>query len=198
MSVSIHIADAIAEERAKYDEIWTIDEYRKYSPGKESVARFMSILDPAKGKTLIDFGCGDGRAGLEFEKLGLRVSWLDLSIVGLVDEVDKKRFYCQPIWERVTPASKGLKFDYGYSCDVLEHIPTEYTMFSIARMLEACSTLWLQICFREDNFGQVIDQPLHLTVKPYSWWLLRLSTTAQVVEARDLCNDGLFILKDKK
>ncbi len=191
----IHVADGAAQERAKYAEIWSsIPEYRDYSPGLVNVERFMSVMNPPKHSTLVDIGCGAGVAGLEFEKHGLRVCWVDITDAGLVPDVNRTRFVQAPLWTdwaRIRPHG----WDYGFCCDVMEHIPPEYTMLVLDRMIAACHTLWLQIALRPDQFGKAIGQPLHLTVQSFDWWLVRLATLGKVTDARDLCGDGMYVVE---
>jgi cyclopropane fatty-acyl-phospholipid synthase-like methyltransferase len=51
------------KERAKYQSIWAYPQYRMNSPGEAAVPRFLFHLPWAAGDTLIDLGCGTGRAG---------------------------------------------------------------------------------------------------------------------------------------
>lgn len=190
----IHVADGAAQEREKYREIWTFPEYRAYSPGEENVARFMEIMQPRHGAFLIDIGCGRGGAGLAFRDKGLNVSWLDITGDALMDEVDRGQFIEAPLW---TNWKRSPAWDYGFCCDVLEHIPPEYTMLCVERILSSCTLAWLQISLVPDRSGVLIDQPLHLTVQPYSWWLVRLASLGTVHEARDLCGLGLFVVGRK-
>lgn len=188
----MHITDGAAQERAKYAEIWSLPEYRAaHSPGLESVDHFMSVVKPAAGSTLIDIGCGAGGAGLEFERRGLRTHWLDITDAGLDDGVERKRFIEAPLWARW---QRPLGWDYGFCCDVLEHIPPEYTMLVVDRIISACRLSWLRIALRPDEFGKLIGEPLHLTVRPFDWWLIRLATIGKVTDARDLCGVGLYVV----
>ena len=187
------IADGAAQERDKYAEIWTFPEYRKFSPGMENVERFMSVMNPVPGSSIIDIGCGEGKAGLEFGRQGLKPWWLDITGAALDPEVDRRKFIEAPLWGIGTRFS-SVRWDYGFCCDVLEHIPTEYTMLCLDRILAACDVAWLQIALCEDEFGKLIGEPLHLTVRPFDWWLIRLGTLGKVQDARDLLNSGLYIV----
>lgn len=185
----------VDSERDKYIELWRdVPEYRVYSPGLENVGRFMEIMRPAPGATLLDVGCGTGCAGLEFKKLGLEVGWLDITDAGLAPDVPYSRFINAPLWTHWECHWKQ-GFDYGFCCDVMEHIPTEYSMLVIDRILASCRTTWFQIALVPDQFGAVIGQPLHLTVKPFAWWLERLKLAGRVTDARDLCEQALFIIE---
>ena len=125
--MTLHIIDGAAQERAKYAEIWGLEEYRAaHSPGLESVDHFMSVIKPRPLSTLIDIGCGSGAAGLEFKRRGLLVNWLDITEAGLDDGVNRLAFYERPLW-----SNWSGEWDYGFCCDVLEHIPPEYTMLVV-------------------------------------------------------------------
>ena len=184
----------IETERAKYSELWSdVPDYRKYSPGMENVSRFMDIVKPEPDSTLIDIGCGTGGAGLEFQRLGLSVRWLDITDAGLGDDIPCSRFIQKSLWSNWNDWKYG--YDYGFCCDVMEHIPQEYTMLVIDRIISHCRVSWFQIALIPDSFGAVIGQPLHLTVKPFQWWLERLRGAGNVVDARDLAETALFVVE---
>jgi len=188
----VYIVDAAKQERDKYTEIWSLPSYRDYSPGRENVDRFLSVMKPDRGQSLIDIGCGTGEAGLALEKHGLRVHWLDITNAALDPEISRANFIGKPIW---SDWCRGAGWEYGFCCDVLEHMPTEYAMLAVDRIIANCDTAWLQICFVPDEFGKAIGEPLHLTVRPFSWWLVRMATLGTVIDARDLGKDGLFVVK---
>lgn len=193
----IHIADGSAQERDKYAEIWSRPEYREaHSPGVENVDRFMRVIEPSQGSSIIDIGCGSGKAGLEFERRGLKAWYADITDAGLDESVDRTRFLQGPLWAPWPTIPRwNNQFDFGFCCDVLEHIPPEYSMLVCDRILENCDVAWLQICNQPDEFGpKLLGEPLHLTVQPYAWWLLRLGTLGRVIDARDLCGVSLFVV----
>lgn len=179
-------------ERAKYSELWTdVPDYRKYSPGLENVSRFMDIIKPDQGSTLIDIGCGTGEAGLEFQRKGLYVRWVDITNAGLHPDIPHSRFIYSSLWGDWTQDG----YDYGFCCDVMEHIPPEYTMLVIDKIISSCRTTWFQIALVPDQFGATIGQTLHLTVQPFNWWLDRMREFGNVIDARDLCGQALYIVK---
>lgn len=189
---ALHIVDGAAQERDKYAEIWSFPEYKVNSPGLTNVERFLSVMKPQVGECLLDVGCGAGVAGLAFERKGLKVTYLDITDAGLDPAVDRKRFIQAALWDPWWPSD--AHWDYGFCCDVMEHLPPEYTMLVIDKLLWHCRKVWFHIPFTPDGFGHMIGQPLHLTVQPYSWWLVRLATLGTVLDARDLCNKGLFVV----
>jgi hypothetical protein len=182
-------------ERNKYSELWNdVPDYRIYSPGMENVPRFMHIIKPSKGSSLLDIGCGTGDSGLEFERLGLNVRWLDITDAGLNPIIPPARFTQKSLWSDWNRDWK-YGYDYGFCCDVMEHIPIEFTMLVADRIISACRTSWFQIALVPDSFGSVIGQTLHLTVKPFAWWLEHFQGMGDVIEARDLCTQALFVVK---
>lgn len=193
----LHIADAAAQERAKYAEIWTLPAYREHSPGLAQVEHFMGVMQPDAGASVIDLGAGACVGGLALRDRGLDVWWLDITAAGAPPEVDRRRFIEAPLWSDWSRSEAG-PWDYGFCCDVLEHIPTEYTMLCVERILANCSTAWLQISLVPDEFGKAIGEPLHLTVRPFQWWLVRLATLGDVLDARDLCGAGLYVVRGRR
>lgn len=196
--MNIHVNDGAAQERDKYTEIWSRDEYRNAdSPGLTNVDRFMKVMNPRKGSTIIDIGCGSGKSGLQFSLLGLESSYVDITPAGLDPLVDREEFKQAALWEEWSNTESYGKYDYGFCCDVLEHIPPEYTMLVCKNIVTRCEKSWLHICNLPDNFGPgLIGEPLHLTVQPFAWWLLRLSTICRVEDARDLCGTSLFVVSE--
>jgi 2-polyprenyl-3-methyl-5-hydroxy-6-metoxy-1,4-benzoquinol methylase len=187
--------DIVEQERAKYAQLWAeVPECRAYSPGLENLTRFMGILKPPPKASLIDLGCGSGEAGVQFRELGLDVSWLDITDAGLHERVPRHRFTQMPLWANWKPP---YGYDFGYCCDVMEHMPTEYVMLVLDRIIKACRLAWFTIAFVPDEFGQAIDQPLHLTVQPFKWWLEHLTALGRVIDARDLCGAGLFVVQKR-
>ena len=67
------------DEREKYDKAWESSQYRKYSPGERIFDKIVNQLEPEEGDTLIDFGCGTGRAAQKFADMGLEVTGVDIA-----------------------------------------------------------------------------------------------------------------------
>ena len=192
----IYIQDGNKQERDKYHEIWTeVPEYRNNSPGLKNVDRFMEILDPEANSTVIDIGCGEGKAGKRLEELGLRSWYLDITDAAKPEDISDSKFILKPIWGNWKyPFAPGV-WDYGFCVDVMEHIPPEYTMLCLDRVIKNCQISYFSICLIPDGFGESIGETLHMTVRPFDWWLVRLGTLGKVVEARDLLNNGLYVVE---
>ncbi len=190
----IYVQDGAAQERDKYAEIWQFEDYRKESPGDAAAIQFLDVMKPLPCSTVVDIGCGQGGAGLKLEKADLAVTWVDITDSALYPDVPRGRFIQRPMWE---DWAEGRRWDYGFCVDVLEHLPPEYTMLCIHRILSACRMSWLQIANQPDTFGQKIGEVLHLTVRPFTWWLVRLATIGKITDARDLSGRSLFIVEPK-
>ena len=188
------------KEIDKYKKIWSYKAYRKVSPGQELVPLFLEISGAKKG-TLIDLGCGTGKAGKKLSKK-FDVTLLDF-VDNCVEKSNKLPFIKQPLYDPIKGITKvrklasehPLHFDYGYCCDVMEHLPTEYVMMALKNIITHCDHAFFSICPNKDNFGGIIGHPLHMTVKPFTWWKERLAEVAEIVDARDLIRYCIFYVR---
>ena len=149
-------------ERAKYMKTWNDKGYRLASPGEINLHKFLE-QNPKRG-SLVDFGCGTGRATLKLQKEGFDVLGVDIANNAIDTPVP---FEEACIWE------KPFKADWAYCCDVLEHIPPEFVEKTIENM--QTKNCFIQVHLKEDKFGKRVNETLHLTIKPHSWWLEKLS-----------------------
>jgi SAM-dependent methyltransferase len=189
------LTDIVAQERTKYEAVWSLRDYKEFSPGLENVERFMKVVNPVHpagglGRSLYDVGCGAGVAGLAFEERGFRVTYVDLTDAGLDPRVDRTNFIKAPIWTDWMYE----RHSYAFCCDVMEHIPTEFVMLSLSNIIRSATLSWINICNMEDKFGDILGEPLHLTVRPFNWWRDRIRSLGTVIEARDLCGTSLFVV----
>lgn len=171
-------------ERLKYERIWAVPEYAKHSPGKEICELFEEMCSPSG--SVIDLGSGSGKGAIALDQLGLRVTMLDLTFKGLVPEAEFRKIEAS-LW-----GDWSGPYDWGYCTDVMEHIPIEYTMLVLDRIMSNCRSVFFHICLVPDGFGKVIGQPLHLTVMPFEWWRDKLGEFGKVVECRDLMANGVY------
>lgn len=155
-----------------YEKVWAHKEYRYSAPGESLAYRFIEQAKP-HGK-VIDFGCGTGRgAALIHALANVPVLALDFASNCLDEEVRKiegiefrQHDLRQPV---------GEVCEFGYCTDVLEHISPEDVDSVLVNILTASRRCFLAISTVPDHFGPIIaGEPLHLTVKPYSWWLHKL------------------------
>jgi hypothetical protein len=189
--------DDAERETAKYEAIWRLPQYRGYSPGARHLDHFMAVMKPPlRGRSgavvrtkIIDFGCGSARATQRLKDMGYDVLGVDFAANCMDAEVSVP-FCLSSLWS----LPDGLRGDYGYCCDVMEHIPPDRVNDVLAGISRAVPRAYFRISFEPDEFGQTIGQTLHLTVKPEAWWLETLKrhwTHVSVV-------DGAFVVKESK
>lgn len=150
-------------EQEKYQLMWNIDAYREISPGEYIADIYMELFKP-KG-LIIDYGCGTGRAGVKFSKAGHEVLLIDFTDNCRDDEALSLPFMQWDLTKAMSQSS-----EYGFCTDVMEHIPTEDVKYVITNIMNSSKKVFFQISTVDDVMGAAIDEPLHLTVKPHSWW----------------------------
>lgn len=162
-------------EQEKYERMWRVPGYRTYSPGEESVETFLGLV--ATPGTVLDIGCGTGRASVKLKEAGFQPILLDFT--------ENSRDYpamVLPFFQHDLDRPFPVKAEYGYCVDVLEHIPTEKVRSVLQNILSAChGPIFLQISTEPDQFGAVINQDLHLTVKPGEWWAEQIQSVGGVI-----------------
>ena len=179
-------------ERQKYEKAWAIPEYASHSPGAAICELFEEMCSPQIGDTVIDLGTGSGKGADALDDLGMFVTMLDLTFKGLVTTRHHPRIQ-SPLWGDWKGGGLGEDGWYwGYCTDVMEHIPTEYTMLVLDRIMSNCRSAFFHICFVPDAFGKVVGEPLHLTVMPFEWWREKLGEFGEVLECRDLMSNGVY------
>ena len=185
----------ITSERNTYEEMWGVESYAAHSPGEMFVPVFLDMVPPTimTKSSILDAGCGSGKGAIALEKAGFAVKCCDLTSAGLIPEASHLPFVETNLWDNLT---KKVGFtDWVYCCDVLEHIPTEFTMLTVSRLLDvARKGLFLSISLVPDQNGVWVGRPLHLTVQPFVWWRDNLSTLGTVVEGRDLITSAAFLV----
>ena len=160
--------DIEAQERTKYEQMWQIDSYRRNAPGEKLVGDAVSKLGIKTGDTVIDFGCGTGRAAAKFQALGMKISAVDIA-ANCLDSGIELPLAVQTLWEPCPFAAK-----YGFCTDTMEHIPPERVDEVLANIKICVSACYFQIATRPDSMGKLIEDTLHLTVNDADWWLRKL------------------------
>lgn len=164
-------------EKQKYEKIWAVPGYRVNSPGEGLVDRFSAV---ASRGSLIDLGCGTGRAGVKLWHLGFDVTLFDLTKTALDKTTIQSGlpFIEGSLWGSWLFAAP---FDWIYCTDVLEHIPPERideTLDNMAKLTRRGG--FLQIAMFEDGFGSYIGDRLHLTIQSADWWMEKISSRWEV------------------
>lgn len=181
-------------ERQKYAQVWALDRYAEHSPGLSYVDLFWSIAKPQEGQTLLDIGAGNGAASVALAKRDLIVEGFDIvSDAWKANAETAQTFFHQGcLWHSLPAFDFKRKFDHGYCCDVMEHIPPQFVGLSIANALKSCERVFFSISFKRDVHGDAIRDRLHLTIESFSWWRDVLREVGTVLEARDLIGEGVF------
>jgi 2-polyprenyl-3-methyl-5-hydroxy-6-metoxy-1,4-benzoquinol methylase len=185
----------LEREQDRYEElIGGMPEYLENSPGEHWAELFMEVTGAQPGDSVLDAGCCSGKGAVALSKLGLRPQLLDITDIGLVDDAKAFPFDQSSVW------SQGMlgDVDWVLCADVMEHIPTEFVMLTLSRLIErARKGAFFTISLQPDQFGMFIGQPLHLTVQPYVWWRERLKDVAELVDSRDYLNTGMFLARGR-
>ena len=179
-------------EQTKYEGVWGFEIYNEFSPG-EKYAKAFDDLATDSGACVLDIGCGAGKGGLALRGLGYDVTFFDIAKVN----EDLEPFIQAPLWSN-WPANRPTNFHYGFCCDVLEHIPTEYVGLSIYQILQACDEVFFSVGLSQDTYGALIKDNLHLTIRTYLWWREFLKEFGEVKDARDMGVTGVYWLSKGK
>lgn len=179
-------------ERDKYQRMWNIPAYRTMSPGEESAQTFLDVVKPTS--TVIDFGCGTGRGGLAISKAGVDVVMVDFASNCRDSEAMHLPFVEMDLTEPI-----GLRASYGYCTDVMEHIPPQDVAAVISNVMASAETVFFQISTVPDQLGAAINQRLHLTVMPMTWWAdLFAGMGYRVTWSKELDVAAQFVVTRKK
>jgi 2-polyprenyl-3-methyl-5-hydroxy-6-metoxy-1,4-benzoquinol methylase len=170
-------------EKNKYEEMWQCSEYRLASPGFFSAQAFLNFFRDGVqiGDTIIDFGCGTGRAGSVFLLRGLSVQMVDIVSNCLDEHIANLMHFCSDKFEFIEACLWDLPktlaaSDWIYCCDVLEHLPEEFVDLALAQMSERTKKGgFFQIFLQEEHFGDLIGKQLHLTLHTKEWWIDKIS-----------------------
>lgn len=173
-------------EADKYREIWTQDAYRQFSPGAGHVEDAIAKLGIKAGDTLMDFGCGTGRATKDFLDRGVKAAGTDFAPNALEEDVP---FTLAALWDLHV---LGPIADWAFCCDVMEHIPPERVDIVLRNIANTIGLrgAYFAIDSTRDDMGQIIGQTLHMTVRPPEWWREQLSKHFASVEQHE---GGVFV-----
>lgn len=181
-------------EAAKYAQAWHLGGYADNSPGANFVDLFFRIAQPRPSQTILDIGAGAGAASAKLSERGLRVNAFDLTDEAWSIDVPLRT---GSIWRDLPRSFIGEagSFDFGYCCDVMEHIPPQFVALSISEMLKSCRRVFYSISFKRDVHGDAMRDRLHLTIESFTWWRDTFRELGTLLEARDIIGDGVFYLE---
>lgn len=192
-----------ARERATYEEMWTAGVgYDVHSPGLAYLPIFLQNAGVMRPRTVLDAGCGSGAMAVALAADGFDVTMCDLTSSGLLPAAEDLPFFEASLWRPLPEQAGALRpryvsaWDYVVCCDVLEHVPPQFTMLTIRNLIESARQgVFLSVCLQPDHMGVWAGKALHQTVQPFVWWRDSLREVATVVDARDLISDAVFYLK---
>lgn len=158
-----------AHERAKYQAMWGRKEYRERSPGQRFVSSCMGVFrswhTDGIAPSVIDYGCGTGRATIDFARAGYLSVGVDITANALEERVP---FVEACLW--ALPDSLGPSM-FAFCADVMEHLPEPHICNVLQSIRMRTSTLGcFLISWGEDDCGKLIGQELHITKRPSEWW----------------------------
>lgn len=185
-------------EQEKYEQLWgSEDAYRNHAPGEALAQVFLHHAKPKPYSEVIDFGAGTGRGALMLAILGtMKVHMVDFA-KNCLDKDVRNALLTQPHMLQFTEQdlTEKLSFaaEYGFCTDVMEHIPPDNVTKVLQNILMAAEHCFFQISCVPDNMGKLIGEELHLTVKPFAWWLQQFQAMDCVVHwAQDHTSHCLF------
>jgi hypothetical protein len=182
--------DVEERERKKYRDIWATEQYGEdSSPGMDHVQLAMLKMDWSKGDTVIDFGCGKGEAVSLLSSLGFQARGVDIASNAVAHDI---QFTEVCLWN----LPKDIRADWGYCCDVMEHIPTEKVQETLKCIADAVDKgIYFNIATEDDCSGAMIGFRLHLTVMKASAWTALLKQHFSHVEVLESEFSSIFVCK---
>lgn len=158
-------------ERIKYQRVWNeIPKYGNMSPAEKMLPCIMTVLDTYKVKTVLDAGCGSGKALKRLLDAGYDVTGIDITLNGLYDGSLRDHCIESVLWD--VPLVKP--FDMVISFDVLEHIPPEKVDKVLSELSRLSNRAIFQIALFKDHFGKCVNETLHLSLFTATEWLLKI------------------------
>ena len=170
-------------ERDKYSRMWANWQYRQASPGERLVPVFIAESGYSRGETLIDVGCGSGRAAGKLCNAGLIVTGLDITPNCLDSDMKARLPFIEGCLWNLPRAYQP--FCWFYCTDVMEHIPPEHVDAALDNLKRIAKKGFFQIALFDEAYGNLIGEKLHLTIQPREWWMEKLGSRWTV---RDLGN----------
>lgn len=176
-----------ASERLKYQKMWRVPQYRRFSPAEKEAERVLRWLDKHAAKHIIDLGCGSGRLALKIADAGYSVRMIDIAENCLDREVadnlspsltfETGCAWSTDVWR--------MRADAVICIDMLEHIPPEFVDDVVLNLHCMAPHGYVNAALYKDGFGQRIRERLHLTIQPAHWWHAKFPDAENTVRGND-------------
>ena len=172
-------------EKDLYKKVWDMPEYRKDAPGEKVAHEFLAQAKPKGGASVLDLGCGTGRGGLNLAFFGgldvtlvdFAPNCLDADIVPMLETQKHTLKFVEADLSEPLPVQAA----YGFCTDVMEHIRPHHVDRVLSNCLSAAQHVFFQISTVDDKASELVGHKLHLTVRPFKWWLQKFKDLECVI-----------------
>jgi len=166
------------KEKEKYEKVWSeIPSYGHYSPAMLSAEPIVNMCNKLNLTTILDAGCGSGKATEQFMDAGLEVTAVDITDNCIQDRARRKHiapFFTQTPLSELSMFNNDC-FDMVFCVDVMEHIPPVALDATIKELARVCGKYaYFQISLFRDGFGVTIGETLHLSLFSAREWGFKL------------------------
>jgi 2-polyprenyl-3-methyl-5-hydroxy-6-metoxy-1,4-benzoquinol methylase len=172
-------------EEEKYVKCWGVDDYRDDSPAERNIAQILRFLEAVKcQESVIDWGCGTGRASKKLYDAGYVVTMIDIAGNCLDSAVrdslcDRFQFINHDLTKSI-----DIESEAGLCVDVMEHLPEDLVDVAIENIISSSKYTFFSIYTDHEAFSYHEDilEELHLCVRKHSWWASRLVNNGAKIE----------------
>lgn len=154
-------------EEQIYETLWKTE----YTPSACAIPLAKYVAQHArKEQAILDIGCGDGTTVQLLREAGFAAYGVDLTMAGVFKRFGDIEVPDYFVKGSVTNMNFFLDdaFDFTFSTDCLEHLPTEQVGLAIAEILRITKTRTFHSMptWGDDRLGQDV----HRTQRPMEWW----------------------------
>jgi len=159
--------DLFKSEKEKYQKIWEFKQYKVYSNECQNLDEVIKWAKKRPIYKILSVGCGEGYGIHWLTQAGFDAWGLDIVNV-LKFKQYKNKLIVDTLWNLNNYTDE---FDLIIAIDVLEHIPIDKIDDCLQAIANKTTFFYFSIACRPDQLGYLINDNLHLCVKPSYWWL---------------------------